>query len=63
MRQNERNGTHDETDVFAIKLSVVQLPDDVLHLILRVELHQPLTLGVDLHVPRLGVLAEQANSS
>lgn len=58
--RTEGNGTHDETDVFAVKLGVVQLLDDVLHLVLRVELHQTLALGVDLHVTRLGVLAEQA---
>lgn len=52
--------THHEIDVFAVKLGVVQLPDHVLHLVLRAELHQADPLSVYLHVARFSVLAEQA---
>lgn len=59
MKATTNKKSHDQTDVFPVKLRVVQLPDDVLHLVLRVELHQTDPLSVDLHIPRLGVLAEQ----
>lgn len=54
---------HDESDVVPSKLGVVQLLDHVLHLVQGVELHQPVALSIDLHVPRLGVLAKQASKT